>query len=127
MERIYEVLADMQVRDEQLPKSIQNAIDDLDSKIIEVGKSYDELEAQGKSEDEIREELEDLDEQLEDYEDNIIENIERWYATQGNEPQYNNGGYVQQNKEKKKGGGMLLFGVFALVLTLGAVNVLKNK
>jgi hypothetical protein len=127
MERIYEVLADMQVRDEQLPKSIQNAIDDLDSKTIEFQKLYDALEVEGKNEDEIRQELGDLDEQLEDYEDNIIENIERWYATQGNEPQYNNGGYVQQNKEKKKGGGMLLFGVFALVLTLGAVNVLKNK
>jgi predicted nuclease with TOPRIM domain len=127
MERIYEVLADMQVRDEQLPMSIQNAIDDLDSKTIEFQKLYDALEVEGKNEDEIRQELGELDEQLEDYEDNIIENIERWYATQGNEPQYNNGGYVQQNKEKKKGGGMLLFGVFALVLTLGAVNVLKNK
>ncbi len=127
MERIYEVLEDMQVREEQLPSSIQNAIDDLDSKTIEFQKLYDALEGENKSEDEIREELGDLDEQLDDYEDNIIDNIERWYATQGNEPQYNNGGNVQDNKEKKKGGGMLLFGVFALVLTLGAVNVLKNK
>lgn len=134
MEKIFEVLEEMQVQEEQLPSQIQDAINDLDKKTIEFQKSFDELEAEGKTQEEIQETLGSWSEQLDEYEDNIIENIENWYESldnepQINEPQYNNGGYVQntKEKEKKKGGGMIIFGIFALVLTLGAVNVMKNR
>jgi len=131
MEKIFATLEQLGVNEEQLPVDIQKDIDELDNQSIEFQKQFDKLVEEGKSEDEITEQLGDVDSDLDDIEDGIIEDIEVWYEAnfQGQpNAQYNNGGTMQKPQEKKKsGGGMLIFGIFALVLTLGAVNVLKNK
>ena len=134
MEKIFATLEQLGVNEEQLPVDIQKDIDDLDNQTIEFQKQFDKLVEEGKSEDEITEQLGDVDSDLDEIEEGIIGDIEVWYETkvQGQptqvSPQYNNGGAVQNPQEKKKsGGGMVIFGIFALVLTLGAVNVLKNK
>lgn len=134
MEKIFETLEQLGVNEEQLPVDIQISIDDLDNKTIEFQKEFDKLVENGKSEEEITEIMGDVDANLDEIEDGIIENIEMWHEAlskvQNAQPnnQYNNGGTMQKPQEKKKsGGGMVIFGIFALVLTLGAVNVLKNK
>jgi hypothetical protein len=134
MEKIFATLEQLGVNEEQLPVDIQKDIDELDNQTIEFQKQFDNLVEEGKSEDEITEQLGDVDSDLDDIEDGIVEDIEAWYETnfQGQQAQpnvqYNNGGTTQKPQEKKKsGGGMVIFGIFALVLTLGAVNVLKNR
>jgi hypothetical protein len=133
MEKIFATLEQLGVNEEQLPVDIQKDIDELDNQTIEFQKQFDNLVEEGKSEDEITEQLGDVDSDLDDIEDGIVEDIEAWYETnfQGQQAQpnvqYNNGGTMQKPQEKKKsGGGMVIFGIFALVLTLGAVNVLKK-
>lgn len=134
MEKIFETLEQIGVNEEQLPVDIQISIDELDNKTIEFQKEFDKLVENGKSEEEITEIMGDVDADLDEMEYNIIENIEVWHEAlskvQNAQPnnQYNYGGTMQKPQEKKKsGGGMVIFGIFALVLTLGAVNVLKNK
>jgi hypothetical protein len=131
MEKIFATLEQLGVNEEQLPVDIQKDIDELDNQTIEFQKQFDNLVEEGKSEDEITEQLGDVDSDLDDIEDGIVEDIEAWYeANFQGQPnlQYNNGGTTQKPQEKKKsGGGMVIFGIFALVLTLGAVNVLKNR
>jgi hypothetical protein len=134
MEKIFARLEQLGVNEEQLPVNIQKDIDELDNETIKFQKEFDKLVEEGKSEDEISEQLEDLDSDLDEIEDGIVNAIDVWYksAVQGQQfqvsPQMQNGGVPEKTQEKKKsGGGMVIFGIFALVLTLGAVNVLKNK
>lgn len=127
MERIFEKLEEINVVEENLPVNIQNMIDDLDRRTISFQKTFDELEQNGKTEEEINDELGEIDDQLDEIEENILAHIENWYGSLKQDAinVINNQGKVVE--KKKSGDGWMIFGAFALVITLGAVNMFKNK
>lgn len=138
MESIYQTLSDIGIQEEDLPQQIQNQIDQLDTRTETFNELLDQLESDGLSEDEINAQTSEEDDNLAEIEEGIVEAILAWHDSIANQRQsqpqyYNQGGGVPQNlgkqpqKDKKGGDGWFLFGAFALVVTLGAVNMFKKS
>jgi hypothetical protein len=138
MESIYHALATIGIEEEDLPQQIQNQINDLDTRTETFNELLDQLESEGLSEDEINAQTSEEDDNLAEIEEGIVEAIHAWHDSIANQRQpqsqhYNQGGGVPQNlgkqpqRDKKGGDGWFLFGAFALVVTLGAVNMFKKS
>lgn len=118
MDRIYVRLQELGIEDDQLPETIQKQIDELDEQVKAFNDKIEYLESKEMSQDEIDEATADDDERIEAYEDSILEKINEHHAQieAANQP-----------KKEKSGYGWLVFGGLALVLTLGAVNVMQKN
>lgn len=134
MEKIYAKLEELNIIEEQLPKELQNIIDGLDERIEALNEEIEDLESKGATEEEIDEQTSEEDGELEDLENQIVATIESYYAN--NRRAYSNQSVptnisgknviIRGDKDKKGGDGWFLLGAFALVVTLGAVNLFKK-
>ena len=120
MEAIFVKLEDLGLREESLPSNIRREIDELDRLINALNTKIEHLESEGYSQDDIDEQTEQSDMAIDVMEAKITHDIDEWY-----EKSYQKGG-VPTN-EKKSGYGWAIFGGLALVLTLGAVNVMQKN
>lgn len=134
MERIYSILQEIGYEEEQLPMELQKRIDALDARTEAFNELLDSLEAEGLSEEEINERTTEEDDNLEEIEEGIVESIIQFHEQNvKTQNQYQGGGYIPPSNmgkkpeaEKKSNDGWFLFGAFALVVTLGAVNMFKK-
>lgn len=120
MEAIFLKLEELGLREESLPSNIRKEIDELDTLINALNTQIEHLESEGMSQDEIDEETQENDVAIDVMEAKISHDIDEWH-----EKSYQKGG-VPTN-EKKSGYGWAIFGGLALVLTLGAVNVMQKN
>jgi hypothetical protein len=120
MEAIYTKLEELGLKDENLPSEIMKEIDGLDEMVNALNTKISHLEDEGFSQDEIDAETQEEDQSIDVMEAKIIHDIDEWH-----ENIYKKGGAV--TNEKKSGWGWAVFGGLALILTLGAVNVMGKK
>jgi hypothetical protein len=127
MELIYEKLSELGIKETDLPVEIQKQIDHLDSRVEFLNKTIDKLESEGLTEDEITEQTQEIDESIDAQEENIIASIEAWHGRKSGSPVVQNNKPTEKVKEEDSGFGWVLAGVVVFAVTLGAVNVWKNR
>lgn len=120
MEAIFVKLEELGIQEETLPSKIRKEIDELDTLINSLNTQIEHLESEGMSQDEIDEETQESDRAIDVMEAKITHDIDEWHQTV-----YQKGGVP--NNEKKSGYGWAIFGGLALILTLGAVNVMQKN
>lgn len=135
MKKIESLLADNNVNVSELPKQLQKAI-------VNSQKHYAEWEELNngltdESSDEERAEVDDLRETVEGFNESIMEAVENFLEDSKPKPEPkpepkptptpDPTPHVAPKDEKKSNGvGWAIFGAIALVVTLGAVNVMKK-
>jgi hypothetical protein len=125
MELIFEKLSELKINESNLPVGLQKRIDALDANITSLNKSIDKMESDGVSEEEIEQRTSSVDQQIDREEQQIVAEITAWANANRN---YQKQSPANNNTEKKSSNeGWLIFGAVAFVLTLGVVNVFKNR
>lgn len=117
MDKIYTKLEELNLVESDLPKNINSEIEELEEYVEAFNKKIDYLQNKGLTQEQIDEATEDDDDNISLMEDAIIREIESFYE--------NTRGDAKNNQ--KSGWGWAIFGGLALVLTLGAVNVMQKN
>jgi len=117
MEQVLEKLEELGIDEQSLPESMQSKVDMLDGMIEEMNQDIDSLEKEGFSQEDIEEKLEAKNDRINAFEEKLVEEIDEWHKRRATPaPQKSNSGW-----------GWAIFGGLALVLTLGAVNVMQKN
>jgi hypothetical protein len=123
MEKIYEKMKQLNIKENNLPENIQAELEMLDEMVESLNNKIEHYEKNGISQDEIDEKTEEDDNNIDIYETKLCYDIEKWHKANLSA----NSNTISNNSEKKKNGyGWLIFGGIALVLTMGAVNTFKR-
>ena len=117
MEQVYSKLTELGLEDDVLPTTIQTKINKLDGLINAMNEEIENLEKEGLTQDEIDDRIQETDESIDQLESTIVEEIVIWHKNQAAPIPEKNG----------SGWGWAIFGGLALVLTLGAVNVMQKN
>jgi hypothetical protein len=127
MEAIYDLLERLNIEESDLPQEIMAHVDALDAETQTYNSSVEAMEADGQSEADIEQALAAEWDLLEEHETKIVKVINDWYV-------WKNGksapaAAAAATVEEKEGSGFatVMFAGLALVLTLGAVNLFKNR
>jgi hypothetical protein len=127
---INELLEQLSITESQLPKEITVHIDKLEYDIKKFNAEMERLDSQGLTEDEIEEKLSNKSNEIDADEAAIVKVINQWDAWRKGQSADGSASANSNNKETEKSGSGLAtvaFAGLALILTLGAVNLFKNK
>ena len=123
MEKVYEKMKQLNIRENNLPENIQAELELLDEMVDSLNTKIGHYEKNGISQDEIDARTQEDDNNIDLYETKLCYDIEKWHNMNLSPNQHR----TQNNPEvKKKGYGWLVFGGIALVLTMGAINTFKR-
>lgn len=137
MDKIYDKLDQLGIEEEELPKEFQVAINLLNERTEQHEASMKNLEQEGNlSSAEIDSIAEGEDESLDEEEDRITELLNNYYVSSenfsNNQVQNSYGQNTTQSidnqfiKKNKSNAAWVVFGIFAAIVTLGAVNTFKK-
>lgn len=125
MKKIEKIKKEKGLQTSDLPKDIQQEIVGLQNLINKYNEACDTYEKLDEINEKTEAQLDDLEDEIAEVEDSIVEKINVSFPKVETEAKVQ----VEGKKEKSESSsiGWLVFGGAALVLTLGAVNVFKNK
>jgi hypothetical protein len=125
MKKIEKIKKEKGLQTSDLPKDIQQEIVGLQNLINKYNEACDTYEKLDEINEKTEAQLDDLEDEIAEVEDSIVEKINVSFPKVETEAKVQ----VEEKKEKSESSsiGWLVFGGAALVLTLGAVNVFKNK
>ena len=127
MKKIESLLTDNNVDVSALPQKLQKAISHSQKHYADWEQANNEL-TEASTDDE-RAEVADLLETVQGFNESIMDAVMNFLDTSNDEPEPTPDPIPQEApKEEKKGNGVgwAIFGAIALVVTLGAVNVMKK-
>jgi hypothetical protein len=133
MKKLEKIKKEKGLQTTDLPVAIQQDIVGLQKLIVKYNEACDTYEKLDEIEEKTEAQLDALEEEISEVEDSIVEKIKEIEKNEpkespkveieGNEPIE-----PKENKTQKDNSvGWLIFGGIALIATLGAVNVFKNK
>ena len=132
MELVKEALKQANLGINDLPSEIKQRISNLESMIKSYNVAYDSFEEDDEHEEEEIKDLEQMEKDIEEQEKELVEDInefaeEQQVVAEQTQQQTHSNATGTEPKKEKSSVGWLIFGGIALVATLGAVNLLKNK
>jgi hypothetical protein len=135
MKKVEKVKKEKGLQTADLPTAIQQDISGLQKLIVKYNEACDTYEKLDEINDKTEAQLDALEDEISEVEDSVVEKINAIetpkVGTDTKETKETN--ETKENKvsdkksEKDNSVGWLVFGGIALIVTLGAVNVFKNK
>ena len=130
MDNIEQKLAELHLGVQDLPPQLQKLIDSVDKQADKLEEQIKEYESNGEDEDpEKVQGFQDSLAVIEGRENYLIEKIEAYAKSikQKEVDEMVNTPIVEKTEKKKLGFGTIILGVAVLAITMGAVNVMKDK
>jgi len=127
MEKVISTLKNNGLKENELPINLQEKIDYLEGLIEQHNALVDELESANDVSEEQEEQVQEQSERIDELDAKIAKEIQHFIDESKAKKDAENVTKTPDAIEKKSSKGWFIFGALALVVTLGAVNVMNKN